>query len=292
VGVRGGGGRILIVLFLAFAPHIRAIDWPVPSAIMRTSFGQNNRGTPSLGAAFESSGYIGAGEAGDLLFTRNPSKRPSRLPAPLGAWVALDHGDGIISIYSRFDEEQTVAVPDKVERGRIIASAGRSGWSERDGFYFAFFDRKERRWVNPSRLIAPLPDAVAPVIYSVELRSADGREINPVQARSISQGRYTVFVNAADASLGGQNPPLAPYRILCSVNGLEAGALVFETYSVRDGALMVSRNGLAPVKQVYGAYPAYEIGEVWFTRGQAMLEIVVQDISGNSQAAAFRLAVE
>jgi hypothetical protein len=85
---------------------------------------------------------------------------------------------------------------------------------------------------------------------------------------------------------------LAPYRILCSVNGQEIGALTFETYSARDGTLMVSRNGLVPVRQVYARHPAFEIGDLWFTRGQATLEIVVQDILRNSQSITFRLQID
>lgn len=272
--------------------RLAAIDWPVEDAVLRANFGKNQKGMPSLGTAFETAGPIRASEAGDLLFTHNPVERASRLPSPLGAWTALDHGDGIISIYSRYSELETVAVPDKVERGGVIAMAGQSGWSEKQGFYFSFFDRKERRWVNPSRLIAPMPDTSPPVIYSVDLRGADGKAVSLNQAKNISQGRYTISVGASDGRLPDQEPVLAPYRILCSVNGLEAGEFVFETFAARDGVLMVYRNGLAPVRQVYRAFPAYDIGDVWFTRGQATVEILVQDISGNSRSVTYKLQID
>jgi hypothetical protein len=89
----------------------------------------------------------------------------------------------------------------------------------------------------------------------------------------------------------GENP-LAPYSIHCSVNGVEIGALNFETYSARDGVLMVYRNGLVPVEQVYASHEAFEVGEVWFNRGQATLEVVAQDITGNTRSVTFRLQVE
>jgi hypothetical protein len=126
----------------------------------------------------------------------------------------------------------------------------------------------------------------------VELKSADGRSINPALVRNISQGRYTISVNASDTRLDVRENPLAPYRIVCSVNGLEIGVLNFETFSARDGVLMAYRNGLAPVKQVYAPAPAFEVGDVWFTRGQATLEVIAQDIAGNSRSSTFRLQVE
>jgi hypothetical protein len=86
--------------------------------------------------------------------------------------------------------------------------------------------------------------------------------------------------------------PLAPFRIVCSVNGSEAGMLRFETYSARDGALMVYRNGLVPVRDVFAPKPGWEVGEAQFTRGQATLEIIVQDITGNNRNVVYRLQVE
>jgi hypothetical protein len=108
----------------------------------------------------------------------------------------------------------------------------------------------------------------------------------------ISQGRYTILVSAADTRASPQESPLAPHRIVCSVNGTETGSLHFETISARDGVLMVYRNGLAPAKQVYAPFPAFETGEVSLSRGQASVEIIVQDIAGNSRSVISRLIVE
>jgi outer membrane usher protein FimD/PapC len=55
---------------------------------------------------------------------------------------------------------------------------------------------------------------------------------------------------------------------------------------------MVDRNGLTPVNKVYAPYPAFEVGDVWLTRGQATLEVIVQDIAGNERSAAVRFTVE
>jgi hypothetical protein len=258
---------------------------------MVNNFGWNQEGSSLLGTVFETDGVVRAAEEGEILFIHQTEDRASRLPSPLGAWVALDHGNGLVSIYSRLDTSVEIPLLDQVTRGRVIAQAGQSGWAGEKGFYFSFFDRKERRWLNPSMIISPLADTTPPVIYSVELKNADGQSINPAQIRSIRQGRYTVLVNAADSLKAGR-AALAPHRILCSVNGMEIGALNFETYSARDGVLMAYRNGLVPVNQVYAPYPAFEVGELWLTRGQATLEIIAEDINKNTRSVVFRLQVE
>ena len=117
-------------------------------------------------------------------------------------------------------------------------------------------------------------------------------EIDPAQTRTIPQGRYRILVNASDTRLSPNESPQAPYRLLCSVNGIEIGALTFETFSTRDGVLMIYRNGLVPVKQIYGQDPAYEIGEVEFSRGQAAVEVIAGDLAGNTRNVLYRFQVE
>jgi len=279
-----------LAAFLFLPIRLLSMDWPSSTAVMTRNFGWNDNGLPHLGISFDDQGPLSAAEDGELLFQRGESDTASRFPSPLGCWAALDHGDGIISIYSRFDGTQSPVIPGQVEKGRTLGDSGISGWSSRNGFYFQLFDRKERRWINPAMIIAPPEDMRLPAIIQVRLKDAQGNNLDPSQTKTLSQGRYTVCVEAVTRS--ARESPLAPYRIICSLNGSEAGVLNFETFSARDGSLVVNRNGLVPVRQVYAPVPGYEIADVWFTRGQTTLEIIAQDIAGNSRNMVYRLTVE
>ena len=142
-------------------------------------------------------------------------------------------------------------------------------------------------------IVTPVQDTRAPQILSVSLRNEQGQV---VQSNNLVQGRYTVIVNAA----GGTVRPVAgspaaaqhaPLRIVCSVNGTEAGTLNFEAASARDGTLMVYRNGLTPANQVYSVFPAFEAADVSLTRGQVSIEVIVQDITGATHSLVQRLIV-
>jgi hypothetical protein len=287
--------RFRLILLLSWGmifsgPPLGSMDWPSPSGKIISNFGLNDSGKPLLGITFEEDGPVRAAEQGELLF-QSWEEGASRLPSPLGAWLALDHGDGIISMYSRM-ENAAPALQPGTARGAAVGNSGDSGWSKTKGFYFSLFDRRERRWINPAIIITPREDTRPPVISLVRLKDEEGRLLDPAQTRTVRQGRYVVFVAAFDTLLGPDDPPLAPFRILCMANGTEVGVLNFETYSVRDGSLMIYKNGLVPAKDIYAPYPAYEIGEVSFTRGQASLEVIAQDISGNTRNAVYRLMVE
>ena len=268
------------------------MDWPSASGVMKKNFGLNNGTLPHLGVFFSAEGSIAAVEDGELLFYRREEDTASRLPSPLGSWLALDHGDGIVSIYSRFEGNSAPALSDQVKKGRLLGESGISGWSGEKGFYFQLFDRKERRWINPAMIITPPEDTRPPVILSVRLRDDQGKLFDPSVTKNLSQGRYFIIVDTYDTMRLPNESPLAPYRIICSLNGSETGGLNFETYSVRNGSLMVYRNGLVPAKQVYAPQNGYEAAEVWLSRGQTTLEIIAQDIAGNARNVIYRLTVE
>jgi len=275
---------------------LEAMSWPSENVVLLRNFGANNRGAPVLGMVFGGRSEILAAEDGEVIFSRAKNDPASRLPSPLGAWTAIDHNDGLISIYSRYAEaditqEDRPVFGTHVEKQQPIALCGTSGWSSRDGFYFMLFDRRERRWINPAMIITPIQETRAPQIISIDLVNAQGVTM---QSRNLTQGRYTVVVNAAGGTrLSGGLPtiPYAPQRIVCSVNGAEVGALNFEAVSARDGIMMIFRNGLVPAKQIFSSYPAFEAAEVFLTRGQVTLEVIVQDITGASRSVVTRLFV-
>ena len=283
---------ILLLIMLSLCTGLYPLDWPSQTALMKMNFGWNDSGMPHLGNSFEIDGAVTAADNGELLYRSGEDDTASRLPSPLGSWIALDHGDGIISIYGRFEDKDPKPVPEKVEKGDIFSESGISGWSSQKGFYFQLFDRKERRWINPSMIITVPDDTRPPMISSVKLDDTQGNSFDPSQVKNLSQGRYSVVVEATDTIRGANETALAPFKIICTLNGSEAGTLNFDTYSARDGSLMVYRNGLVPVRQVYAPAPAYEVADVWLSRGQNTLEIIAQDIAGNTRSVVYRLQVE
>lgn len=280
------------LLLLLIVQGLSAMEWPSATGVITKNFGWNDRGMPHLGFSFADNGTFGAAGDSELLFYRRQNDSASRLPSPLGSWIALDHGDGIISIYSRFDDTQNKSIAARVERGDVLGESGISGWSSRRGFYFQLFDRMGRRWINPALIIRPREDIRPPTIHSVRLIDNQGRVFDPAQTRTLVQGSYTIFVEATDTMRFANEIPLAPHRITTLLNGREIGTLTFETFFASNGSLMASRNGHVPARQVYAPVPAYEAAEIWLSRGQASLEIIVQDIVGNTRNIIFRFIVE
>jgi murein DD-endopeptidase MepM/ murein hydrolase activator NlpD len=280
-----------VLIYICFIFSVYALNWPSENAVLIRNFGSNDRGLPVLGMIFSGGTDVLAAENGEIIFSQKKNDKASRLPSPLGAWTAIDHGDGLISIYSRYSEPVIPADEVQVEKQQIIASSGVSGWSAQNGFYFMLFDRRERRWINPAMIITPVQETRPPQILSIDLRNDQGVI---TQSRNLTQGRYTVIVNAPGGVPLTQNAAsrqYAPQRVVCLINGTEVSSLNFEALSARDGVLMVYRNGLVPARQIYSGYPSFEAAEIFLTRGQVTMEIIVQDISGASRSVVNRLII-
>ena len=283
----------LVILFSA-SLFVFALGWPVREGSLAANFGMSDGGVPLLGNSVSTVGSVFPADVGELIFIHDPENPASHFPSPLGSWMALDHGDNIVGIYSRFEERQNAPVPTVMETATVLASAGKSGWAEQDGFYFAFFDRKERRWVNPAVLISGtisgVEDTIPPVIRQVELRNLAGTSFNPATAQRLTQGLYTIYVDVVDNQEQGGGS-LAPNRITCTVNGAETGLLSFETLISVDGKRMVYRNGMVSASQVYDER-GFGLGEIQLTRGQATLVVEARDMADNARSVTYRLTIE
>lgn len=280
-----------LAIIVPVSALVFALDWPSAEGTLTANFGINDNGTPVPGNSFRSSGPVYPSGVGELVFYHDPSNSASRFSSPLGSWVALDHGDNIIGLYSRMRENHEEQIITMLEKETVLAESGRSGWTNIDGFFFAFFDRKERRWINPSLIIASLADDRDPVLRQIELRGVSGTVINPAINRNVPQGTYDLYVDAYDL-ISSSREMLAPNRIICTVNGSETEELKFEFMTAKNGKRLVYRNKLVDAETVYRSPPGYELGRVRLSRGQATLTVEVRDIAEHSRKVTYRLFID
>ena len=280
--------------FLFFSFFVFSIGWPVRSGRVIANFGMSDGGIPQVGNVYAASGSVFPAEVGELIFINDPKNPAAKIQSPLGSWMAVDHGDNMVGLYSRYEDRKDAPAPTVVDTATVLAVTGRTGWAKEEGLFFAFFDRKERCWVNPSVLItgtiSGTEDSVPPVIRQVELRNLAGTSFNPAQVQRLPQGIYMVYVDVWD-SLDQGGEALAPNRITCSVNGVETGMLSFETLVTRNGKRMVYRNSLVPAAEVYDE-KGFGLGEIHLTRGQAALVIEARDMADNAKQVSYKLTID
>lgn len=291
--------RLFPLLSVLFPAGLFAADWPMGDAGVSRNFGYNDSGSPVLGKVFAGKGEVLSSDTGEVFFSVSPSGSAwaAGFPSPLGAWTAVEHGNAMIGVYARYEEgSETETI--RLKEGDPVAASGVSGWAEQEGCLFMLYDRMEKRYVNPAMIVPPFADTVSPQIRSLQILGESGVPVPLVPQLRVAQGRYFILVNAVDSLSDGRGNSLAPHRIVTSVNGTETGRLSMDTMGVVDGMMTVSRGANAPVgkvrtaRQVYANFPAFEVGEAQLVRGQALIEVYVEDITGNSVRNTVRIFVE
>jgi len=283
---------ISLLTALSLSRQLHPFEWPDPAATAVVGFGSPDSGKPSLGIVFASQGPIRHIESGEIIFIADSGQGASRLQSPLGSWLAVDHGNSLISLYGRFREREYPALQGFIDKGSLLGNSGASGWSTREGFYFSLYDRAEQRWVNPALIIRPMKDTRIPAIRSLNLIARDGTVFNAAGLKNLRQGVYRIVVEATDTQDDAPTINLTPYSVICLVNGSEQGSLHLETIWTQGGIRMVFRNDPIPAGEIYAQSPLLELGEARLTRGKAAIEIIARDITGNQRNQVYSFQVD
>jgi len=102
-----------------------------------------------------------AAKAGKVLATGNNGRYG------YGKWVAIDHGDGLVTLYGHFSK-QLVSKGDSVKEGGIIGISGNTGYSTGPHVHFSVFSKSSFDVVESTKvsgLMLPTGASVNPMRY-------------------------------------------------------------------------------------------------------------------------------
>ncbi len=271
-----------------------ALEWPTDTPAITEAFAQNTGDGPSFGTSFTGPGPIRATSGGEVIYARQRRDTASGLPSGLGAWMAIDHADGLISVYGRLDAATLPAERTMVERGSLLGYPSHTA-PESPIFYFSLIDRTAGRYVNPAILMSRLPDDKQPSIRSIRLVDSESQTLALPTTRSIKQGDYHIFLETYD-QMGEAKAihakQIAPVSVSCLLDGEERFAFDFETLQVENGLVYLETKSKREANDVYEANGEYHLGKLRLTRGKSVLQLIVRDIAGNERNVSYLLNVE
>jgi len=102
-----------------------------------------------------------AARDGKVLATGNDGKYA------YGKWIAIDHGDGLVTLYGHFSK-QSVSKGDSVKEGQVIGISGNTGYSTGPHLHFSVFAKKTFEIVESTKvngLMLPVGATVDPKKY-------------------------------------------------------------------------------------------------------------------------------
>lgn len=283
-------GAIACMFLFLMCEELFSLEWPGQSGSAIKNFAQNDQAAPSRGIVFLQDESIYPIDTGELLFM-NTGNSHSSFPAPLGNWIAIQHQDELISIYSHLSDFDPSSIPEIVDKQLPLAKSGLSGWTSSPALQFSVFDRKTFGYVNPQLLINT-PDTEAPFIRQTILTGSDNQKILLGQTRSIRQGTYRFFVDAFDRGSFFGNNQVAPYQISLYVNGALEGQLDLDLLRSKSGLLQVSLRNGQNIEKIYQRDGSYLVAEIQLNRGKFLCEVIVVDAAGNQKSQTYQILVE
>lgn len=144
-------------------------DYPVGSIRITQGYGMTSYakagaygGKPHNGVDFGISyGNIFSAEKGKVVGSGDNGRYA------YGKWIAVDHGDGLITLYGHLSKK-SVSKGDKVKKGEKIGTSGNTGYSTGPHLHFSVFDEKtfgtvESKYIDG--LYIPTGASVNPMRY-------------------------------------------------------------------------------------------------------------------------------
>jgi len=271
---------------------LAALEWPVAGGYPAVPFGsfQVGRFVTALTIAPADSPVCATSE-GDISFQFDGDKMPSGLPCTLGGFVAVQHPDGLISVYGRLEPGSLPLYLRTTVTGDILGRSGISGYYSSRESTFTLYDRVKRQYLNPQVLLPPKKDNKAPVVRLMQL-AAEGKAFTLGETRTIRQGTYEVLADIQDPQIDTDSKPRAPYSIRLLIDGTERIRYSYDAARAETGKLRFFGSAKADFDSYFLADGKVRLGSFLFSHGRSTLVLVVTDYAGNEREISHIVAVE
>lgn len=275
-----------------FALEIGALGMPSDSFICNGFFGQNRGNVFSKGLIFAEKNTVRASDSGRILTTLEVPQNMQRFPSTLGNAAVIFHNEGLITTYANLDDVDSLRDRVTVESASVIGMSGNSAWQKQEeGLHFFVADTVKHTAINPLLLLPHFEDTVAPVIKNITAVLPSGTSYALGQTKSLGQGSYYLYGNAADTINAGKNKELSLFYVMITLNGVEVDRIHFETITQKNAQLVLSGVKSFPYLKMYPSADMMLLGSVQLSRGKNVINITARDINGNERFTALTVEV-
>jgi hypothetical protein len=292
----GHFARIPMLLFaLSCTLPTAAFDWPLSRFRMNSTFGTPRDNYFQFGIHFfatEASVFSIA--RGEVVFFQKDKNPSGGMPTPLGNLIAVEHSEGLESIYSNLGSlsDAVTRSTKEIAARTLLGTAGKSGIAPFPGLFLGVFDTKTAQWVNPLLVLPSRSDGMAPAILSMALTN-DGHESILGKVAEIAQGSYTISAEVKDMSGSPEAfSQSAPFEIQLMVDGKDVAKKVFDLLWWKDGQRKLFTPGMVSRKGFLDRNGRYRLIDIFLPRGKTTIGIIVSDAGGDRRKAEWTLQVK
>lgn len=280
-------GLFFIICFNAFS-----FEWPVDLPVFLRLFAQKDLSDNSFSQSvvFADADAVRASGYAKHLINIEEKNSLRFFPSTLGNALVFIDDDGLQSVYGNLSSTAVFTSREETEAGSIIGYTGNSAWTEEKSLIFQIADTRNNVLINPLLFMPGLEEKTEPQIQNTMLINGDKQIINLETVKKIRQGSYDLYSSIFDSAEKG-GPPLAPFRVTVSINGMNIADLPFEVLS-SDGKDLYFQNKKSSLSLLYQKEGTMHLGKINLPAGKIELIITALDKSGNQKRSSFIFQVE
>jgi hypothetical protein len=277
--------KIIFYLLVLNTVLVYSLQWPVENLDISSTFGEK------MGDYYLSGIDIVGGEQdvvsvseGRVVYYHEEESPVSDLPSGLGSFIVIEHERSLKTTYAHLKKGSVIKNRQNVNRGEKIGVIGDTGASSGKLLHFEVVDGELNQIVNPLKLLSERNDKSKPVIKNIYLKLADSdKKILSGRRQKVKTGNYSLIAQVYDiCETSDYFSPTAPYSISVYLNGEEVIEVLYDSFVIENGKMVMSSNSLS-ADEYYISEDDWtvNIGEINLIPGTIRLELSVKDFAGN-----------
>ena len=204
-----------------------------------------------------------------------------------GNILVLKHKGEFTSFYRNFKPINKIDFSKNMKQSEML------GVSEegRDNFIFSIYDNIEMSYINPQQILPYLGDKRNPVISSLYLDN-EGKRYKISRNKKVPAGLSTLYIDAWDVvRIGNKLRRFAPFSLYVFIDGFEKYNVSYSSIKEIDDKLYLCGDEDILLDKFVSGNGLFFGGDVYFTRGRTLIEIVVKDIAGNEASKSYSIVI-
>ncbi len=277
------------ITFSLFA-NLFCFDWPlqkVESSQITGYFGQKNSIIPSTSITISDADEVISSDVGNTLIVIEDSTDDTDFfPSALGTAIIMSQEDNLLCVYSNLDRYsiRTKNSTKQIEKGEIIAKAGKSGYQKKENsLNFQLIDTKERKAINPLTILPQISNLPALSISNLQVRNKNGVAYDLQYAKNFNAGLFRLYFK--------RNELAVPYKTSILLNGELSDEIVLNSINQEGGKCNIMGIKNYSAAEIYPDDKYMMIGEAHLKPGKFTLSLLFSDIKGETRQINYNITV-
>ncbi|OQY40058.1 MAG: hypothetical protein B6229_02610 [Spirochaetaceae bacterium 4572_7] len=281
---------LLVILMIFSFSSLFSYQWPSNKKFLSSFFGSVKGSTVQDGIEF-----VGSNQAiypltdGEILYYQdNFQFGDLNYSGAEGNILVLKHKGEFNSFYRNFQPIDKFDFLKNIKQSEMLGVSVIGS----DNFMFSVYDSVNTSYINPQQILPFLEDEKKPVISRLYLEN-EGKRYRISRNKQVPGGLSTLYIDAWDVvMINNKLRRFSPFSLNVFIDGFEKYNVSYSSIKEIDDNLYLHGDEDVLLDKFVSGDGLLFGGDIYFTRGRSLIEIVVKDIDGNEASKSYSVVID